>query len=146
MNRSNDLERDLVRWMDAVAPRQAPDELIHTIDSARVEQVVTNLLENAIKYAPDGGEIEVTVSRAEDEELQISVRDHGLGIPVERRDRIFERFYQAHNDGYRSGMGLGLYVSQQIMELHRGRLSVEFPDDGGSRFVAHVPARAPAEG
>jgi signal transduction histidine kinase len=71
--------------------------------------------------------------------FSIAVRDHGLGIPPEKREHIFERFYQAHGDGYRSGLGLGLYISSQIVELHGGRIAAEFPEDGGSRFVVRLP-------
>ena len=55
------------------------------------------------------------------------------------RDRVFERFFQAHAEGYRSGMGLGLYISRQIVELHGGQIEAEFPPDGGTRFVVRLP-------
>jgi len=72
--------------------------------------------------------------------VELAVRDHGLGIPPERRSRIFECFYQAQADGYRSGTGLGLYISRKIVELHGGELRAEFPPDSGSRFVVHLPS------
>jgi signal transduction histidine kinase len=100
--------------------------------------VLTNLLDNAIKYSPDGGAITVTLGQTP-EELTVSVRDHGLGIPPEQRGRIFDRFFQAHQDAHRSGLGLGLYISQQIVELHGGQITVEFPPDGGTCFVVHLP-------
>ena len=109
------------------------------VDPLRLEQVVVNLLDNAIKYSPDGGTIEVAVSLSTDGWLEIAVRDHGLGIPEERRARIFERFYQAHGDGHRSGLGLGLYISTQIVELHGGELRAGFPANGGTRFVVRLP-------
>jgi signal transduction histidine kinase len=71
--------------------------------------------------------------------VTVVVRDQGLGIPVEKRGRIFERFFQAHDDAYASGMGLGLYVSRQIVELHRGQIRAEFPADGGTRVVVELP-------
>jgi signal transduction histidine kinase len=117
----------------------APPSLEAEVDPLRLEQVLTNLLENAIKYSPEGGPIEVAVSRSADEALEIAVRDHGLGIPPEKRARIFERFYQAHGDGHRSGLGLGLYISCEIVELHGGGITVEFPPDGGSRFIVRLP-------
>ncbi len=109
------------------------------VDPLRLEQVLTNLLDNAMKYSPEGGPIEVVVSRTADHALDISIRDHGLGIPPEKRARIFERFYQAHGNGHKSGMGLGLYVSRDIVELHGGEITAEFPADGGSRFVVRLP-------
>jgi signal transduction histidine kinase len=101
--------------------------------------VLTNLLDNAIKYSPDGGPIEVALDQCASGSHELSVRDHGIGIPPEKRARIFDRFYQAHADGYRSGMGLGLYISRQIVQLHGGELLAEFPPDGGSRFIVRLP-------
>ena len=69
----------------------------------------------------------------------ISVRDHGIGIPPEMRGRIFDRFYQAHAGNHMSGMGLGLYISRQIVELHGGSIRAEFPPDGGSCFILELP-------
>jgi signal transduction histidine kinase len=110
------------------------------VDPLRLEQVLTNLLDNAIKYgAEGGGPIEVVVSDAAEDALEISVRDHGLGIPPDKRAQIFERFYQAHGNRHKSGMGLGLHISRQIVELHGGELTAEFPADGGSRFVVRLP-------
>ena len=109
------------------------------VDPLRLEQVLTNLLDNAIKYSPDGGTIEVAVSRSMDDALEIAIRDHGPGVPPEKRSLIFERFYQAHGNGHKSGLGLGLYVSRQIVELHGGEITAEFPSDGGSRFVVVLP-------
>ena len=109
------------------------------VDPLRLEQALTNLLDNAIKYSPDGGAVEVELSRSPDGLAEIAVRDHGIGIPPDRRSQIFERFYQAHRPGHARGMGLGLYVSRQIVELHGGQLAAEFPEDGGSRFIVRLP-------
>src|ERR1700687_4003788 len=106
-----------------------------------MEQVLTNRLDNAIKYSPEGGPIEVVVSRPTGDRMEIAVRDHGIGIPPEKRTLIFERFYQAHGNGHKSGLGLGLYVSRQIVELHGGEIIVEFPSDGGSRFIVRLPLK-----
>jgi PAS domain S-box-containing protein len=116
-----------------------PPSLEAEVDPLRLEQVLTNLLDNAIKYSPQGGPIEVVLTRATPGEVVLSVRDHGLGIPPEKRGQIFERFYQAHGNGNKSGMGLGLYVSRQIVELHGGEITAEFPPDGGSRFLVRLP-------
>ncbi len=117
----------------------APHPVEIDIDPLRIEQVLTNLLENAIKYSPDGGQIELALYREGPDLVEISVRDHGPGIPVEKRERLFERFYQAHVESNQSGMGLGLYISRQIIELHGGNIRVEFPSDGGTRFVVRLP-------
>ncbi len=112
-------------------------------DPLRLEQVLANLLENAIRYSPGGGPIDVELSRPSDDTVHVAVRDRGSGIPPDRRVRIFERFYQAHAESYTSGMGLGLYISRQIVELHGGELRAEFPEDGGTRFVVTLPVDGP---
>lgn len=112
--------------------------LLAWVDPLRLEQVLTNLLDNAIRYSPEGGLIEVTVSR-HDERVQIAVRDRGLGIPAEQRDHLFDRFYQAHADQHRSGLGLGLFIAKQIVDLHGGTITAAFPEDGGSRFAVSLP-------
>jgi signal transduction histidine kinase len=121
---------------------QAPPRLEADVDPLRLEQVLTNLLDNAVKYSPDGGPIEVEVAATGDGFATISVRDHGLGIPPEKRDQIFERFYQAHTGAQRGGLGLGLYISHQIVEQHGGELAAEFPADGGTRFIVRLPLHA----
>ena len=86
-----------------------------TVDAFRFEQVITNLLDNAIKYSPEGGPIEVELTQPAPDRVRIAVRDHGIGIPAGQEARIFERFFQAHRNSHRSGLGLGLYLSQQIV-------------------------------
>ncbi len=110
------------------------------VDPLRIEQVITNLIDNAIKYSSDGT-IAVTITQLNGDLIQITVADQGIGIPVKRRERLFERFYQAHTDGFAdsSGMGLGLYISRQIVELHGGTIEAEFPAEGGTRFVINLP-------
>src|SRR5439155_902922 len=71
--------------------------------------------------------------------LCLVVRDWGVGIPPERRQHLFDRSYQAHGEGHLGGLGLGLYISRQIVDLHGGRIDVTFPADGGSRFVVQLP-------
>ncbi|GAC1322292.1 MAG: hypothetical protein NVSMB2_19530 [Chloroflexota bacterium] len=118
-----------------------PEQLRAPIDMLRIEQVLTNLIDNAIKYSPDGGPIEIDLS-CDDEMLSLRVRDYGVGVPVEHRPHIFDRFYQAHAGGpltSMAGMGLGLYISRQIVELHGGQIYAEFPDDGGTRMVFLLP-------
>jgi len=120
----------------------ADPDLIVNVDPVGIEQVMNNLLDNAIKYSPEGGQIDVEVRRVNGEQVRLAVRDRGLGIPVEKRTAIFERFYQAHADDHRSGLGLGLYICRQIVALHDGAIAAEFPADGGTRFVVLLPAHA----
>ncbi len=110
------------------------------VDPIRLEQVVTNLVDNAIKYSPEGGDIEVDLRIAEVEGVRLSVRDHGIGIPPQYRSRVFDRFYQVDDGSCAGGMGLGLYISRHIVELHGGKIEVDGPSDGGTRFVVKLPA------
>ncbi len=118
---------------------QAPESLSVYIDPLRLEQVVINLLDNAIKYSPERETIQVDIATLDAQNVTIAVTDQGIGIPVENRGRLFERFYQAHQDGYKGGLGLGLYISQQIIQLHGGQIQAEFPERGGTRFVVRLP-------
>ncbi len=118
---------------------QAPPSARAWVDPVRLEQVVINLIDNAVKYSPEDTSVEVDVSTPTRDTLRIAVRDHGTGIPPENRGHIFDRFYQAHANSHASGMGLGLYISRQIVELHGGRIAAEFPPDGGTRFSITLP-------
>jgi PAS domain S-box-containing protein len=116
----------------------APDSVPIVMDALRMEQVLINLITNAVKYSPHGGEIEIEVD-LQPEAILVSITDHGIGIPPEHRAHIFERFYQAHRIGYGGGMGLGLYISRQIVELHGGTLMAEYPNDAGTRMTVKLP-------
>ena len=140
--------RLLHRTTHTVVLRTTPG-LSAAVDAVQFEQVVTNLLENAIKYSPQGGEIEVELTRPDQHTLRLSVRDHGVGILDEHRERIFDRFYQAPAGevGARGGVGLGLYICREIISLHGGTIRVEAPPDGGTRVVVELPSEvAEAEG
>jgi signal transduction histidine kinase len=121
----------------------APD--VHaTVDAFRFEQVVTNLLDNAMKYSPEGGPIEVDLSQPDPDRVRLTVRDHGIGIPPGQETVIFERFFQGHRSSHRSGLGLGLYLSQQIVREHGGRLVAKAASGGGSRFTVDMPTKSAA--
>jgi signal transduction histidine kinase len=135
---------------DAVAVAQAsttrhqimldvPSTIEARVDPLRLEQVLLNLLDNAVRYSPEGGRIDVGLYPVDAQTARVEVRDHGPGIPPPQRDRIFDRFFQAHPGSHLDGIGLGLYISRQIIELHRGRIEADFPDDGGTRFVVTLP-------
>ena len=113
--------------------------LVASVDPGGIEQVMSNLIDNAIKYSPDGGGIEIELGWADAAHLRLVVRDHGIGISPEKRHEIFDRFYQAHATDHRSGLGLGLYITREIVELHGGTITAEFPEDGGTRFVVLLP-------
>ena len=113
-----------------------------SVDPLRLEQVLINLIDNATKYGQ--GPIEVEVVQPSPAAVQLAVRDRGPGVPPEHRQQIFERFFQARStakgEGQVGGLGLGLHISRQIVELHGGRIEAEFPPEGGTRFVVTLPA------
>ena len=123
----------------AVAPA-AP--LVATVDRMRIEQVLDNLIENAIKYTTNGHLPEINVGW-EGDEARIAVIDAGVGVPEAERERIFERFYRASNveTVTDTGMGLGLYICRRIVEAHGGRIWAEPTPGGGTTFVVTLPAR-----
>jgi signal transduction histidine kinase len=109
-------------------------------DGDKVRQVLTNLVENAVKYSPDGGRVTVQVSTA-GRCARFSVRDEGLGVPPAEHRRIFEKFYRLDPDLTRGvgGTGLGLYISRELIDRMGGRIWVESSGSGGSTFVAELP-------
>jgi PAS domain S-box-containing protein len=125
---------------------EAPDEqLVVSADRLRLGQVLTNLLANAVKYAPPDTDIVVRAARADDE-ARIEVVDRGVGIPPDALPRLFERFYRVAGTAERvQGLGLGLYISRRIVEAHRGRISVVSEPGRGSTFIVCLPIASPPD-
>ena len=111
-------------------------------DAGRLEQVISNLINNAIKYSPRGGAIRVT-GRALPNEVIVSVSDEGIGIPPEDQARIFERFYRVDDALSRrtAGSGLGLYLAKAVVEAHGGRIWVESAPGHGASFSFALPRK-----
>ena len=111
-------------------------------DRVRLEQVLTNLVENAIKFTPSGGHIHLSSTQIGDR-VRLTVADTGIGIPAEEQEKIFDRFYQVDGSERRAyrGTGLGLSICKHIVERHQGRIWTE--SDGvpghGSRFHVELP-------
>jgi PAS domain S-box-containing protein len=124
--------------LELSAPKQAVPPIAG--DSDKIRQVLTNLVENAVKYSPDGGRVTVEVALAEPR-MRFSVRDEGLGVPPAEHRRIFEKFYRLDPDMTRGvgGTGLGLYISRELLERMGGRIWVESGGGRGSTFVAELP-------
>lgn len=110
-------------------------------DPARLEQVLINLVHNAVKFSPDGGDVVIGV-RTDGKTVVASVTDHGVGIPRAAQDRIFERFYKvdrARVRGEAGGTGLGLAIARHVIEQHHGRIWVESVEGSGSTFAFALP-------
>jgi signal transduction histidine kinase len=110
-------------------------------DRSRIDQVITNLVSNAIKYGR-GNPIEIGVERR-GEKARIVVGDLGLGIPKEHMPLMFQRFERASSARNYGGLGLGLYIVHQIVEMHGGTVSVESELGAGSRFTVELPLQGP---
>lgn len=118
-----------------------PDPVIVDADAVRLVQVVSNLVDNAVKYTPDAGHISIAVT-TDAAEAAIVVQDDGTGIPSERLDSIFEPFVQLSEsrDAARGGMGLGLPLVRRLTEMHGGTVDVTSGGCGcGTRFAVHLP-------
>lgn len=146
LNKELDVERHrlLLDVHDSLPPIYA--------DRDRVRQILSNLLSNAIKYSPEGGEVVLHASVLHrpppsapplppEPALLISVRDHGIGIPQQELNRIFERFYRVDNSNTRriGGTGLGLAITRALVELHGGRIWAESAPGDGSTFYVTLP-------
>jgi two-component system phosphate regulon sensor histidine kinase PhoR len=113
-------------------------------DRDRILQVLTNLLDNAIKFTPEGGAVEVSVRR-ENGGAALTISDSGRGIPEEDLPRIFERFYRVERSRSREegGTGLGLAIAKHIVDAHGGRISAHSRPGGGSVFTVVLPGASP---
>jgi len=117
------------------------DELTVSGDRERIEQVIMNIVSNAIKYTPDGGRIRVEASRRQDH-IRIHVADNGIGIPEKDLPHLFERFYRVDKARSRQsgGTGLGLSIAKEILSLHRGKIRIESVYGEGSDVFITLPA------
>jgi len=117
-----------------------PDsELMLTLDENRMAQVIRNLLSNAAKFSPDGGTIHIKV-RENDEGFQVSIRDHGMGIPSDELEAVFDKFVQSSKTSTGAGgTGLGLSICREIVNAHQGRIWCENHPQGGAVFHVRLP-------
>ena len=142
---------EAARGLDPARPVtvEAPDRLPAVWDEVRVEQVLTNLIDNALKYASHGG-VQVTVGGDDAGGVTVAVRDSGPGVPDTAKARLFERYYRGGRDtsapgtdgNGTDGLGLGLYVSRKIARAHGGELTVADAPGGGAVFALRLPRDA----
>ncbi len=147
----SDLVRQAAELFDSVALRNrtelsreflVPDHMTKVMgDRKRLMQILSNLFSNAFKYTDAGGHVLVTLAR-EDEEVKLTVKDNGIGIPKAELDNVFEKFYQVNNSTTRTkgGTGLGLAITKELVALHRGRIWVESEEGRGCSFSVLFPA------
>jgi two-component system, OmpR family, sensor histidine kinase KdpD len=138
------MERALAGVQVRTILRDAPDV---PVDPVQIDQVLTNLLENAARHSPPGGEVVVSVAPWRDS-VQVRVADHGPGIPEEERERVFDAFYRLDDEGS-SGSGLGLAIARAIVLAHGGQIRIEGVPSGGAAVVFELPlsegVQAPTE-
>jgi signal transduction histidine kinase len=126
-------EKKITVTTDFTAPCEA------SVDPIRMRQVFANLLDNAIKYTPDGGKVTVS-TRRDDANVVISVRDTGMGIPPEEQEKIWDRLYRGDKSRSQRGLGLGLSLVRAIVRAHQGEVRVTSASDKGSEFIVTIPA------
>jgi two-component system sensor histidine kinase KdpD len=108
------------------------------VDPVQLDQVVTNLLENAARFSPPGGEITISVSPWQ-RSMQVRIADQGPGVPSEDRERVFDAFYRGDATNGRGGSGLGLAIARAIVLAHGGRIWIEGAPSGGAAVVFELP-------
>jgi two-component system, OmpR family, sensor kinase len=132
------LQRELTPEAE-IRDRVAPS-LFVAGDASLLGQLFGNLLSNAAKYSPDGGLIEVTAAR-DGAHAAVTIEDHGIGIPDNDRQRVFERYYRGSNTSGIVGSGVGLHLVETIVNLHKGSIVLDSREGEGSRFVIRLPAQ-----
>lgn len=110
-------------------------------DRQRIEQVLLNYLSNAVKYSPKNKQIEVYI-HLKDKQVEVAVQDFGIGIPAPKQNRIFERFFRVQNKNHNfQGLGIGLYISAEIVKRHKGKVWVKSEEGKGSTFSFSLPVK-----
>ncbi len=111
------------------------------VDPEKIRQVVIILLDNAIKYSPEGSEIKIKIEQ-KDKEILYSTSDQGVGVPKKQQEKVFSRFFRADNVSQKPGTGLGLYLAKGLVEAHGGKIWFESEEDKGTTFYFTLPCKA----
>ena len=122
----------------SIAVERPPAPLTAAVDAGRVQQVIVNLLENAIRYSPAGSEVEVRLRESAPGRARIEVSDRGPGLSSEEQARIFDRFVRGAASEGTSGLGLGLYLCRAIVEQHGGTIGVDSAPGAGATFWVEI--------
>jgi len=124
----------------SMAFTSSSDEIVVYIDRDKIQTIVTNVLSNAFKFTPEGGRVEVSVTQ-NSQQVSIRISDTGLGIPAAKIPRIFDRFYQVDGSHTREqeGTGIGLSLTRELVELHKGTIAVESEEGRGTTFTVRLP-------
>jgi signal transduction histidine kinase len=112
-------------------------------DIDRLEQVFSNLLDNALKHTPAGGDVSITAQHNNSNFIEVSIADTGPGIPAEQMRHIFERFYRADASTGQAGAGLGLAIAKQIVLAHGGDINAKSRLGKGTEFIVRLPISSP---
>jgi two-component system phosphate regulon sensor histidine kinase PhoR len=128
----------------SLSRNEIPSSLAVQADRSHLEQILINLLDNAIKYTPDGGRVTVLAIEGDSKDIQFLIEDNGIGIPKEDLSRIFERFYRVDKGRSKEmgGTGLGLSIVKHLVQAHGGRVWVESQPGKGSTFYFTLPNRS----
>ena len=134
-------------WPDREIAVTVEEPLLSHVDADRIRQVLGNLLSNAVKYGEPGTQIGVCVRRRSDDQAEIVVTNRGAGIPEDQLAHVFSRFARTREaeEGDQPGLGLGLYISQGLVEAHGGRIWVESEPDEETSFHVILPALPPEQ-
>jgi len=137
VERAMDLYRDAADAKGVTLEAQADPDVVASIDRLRFEQVAANLLDNAIKYTPQGGRVDISVARENDHAV-MRVRDTGIGIPPAEQPRIWQRLFRGDQSRTERGLGLGLSLVKAVVEAHGGTVSVDSTPGSGSTFTVSL--------
>jgi signal transduction histidine kinase len=138
VDRAADLYREVAEEKHITVEVDTPETVELNADAIRLGQAVNNLLDNALKYTPDGGKV-VLATRVEPGAAVLTVSDNGPGVPAVEREAVFRRLYRGDSSRSQRGLGLGLSLVKAIVEAHHGTVTIDDAPGGGARFTVRVP-------